>query len=67
MTFKKYIVLRLIRLSLQKFVIYLKCVKFSQPMIIVSEAKMSHLFAVLRDVLWAQRGDAQTGMLFHLD
>ena len=52
---------------MQKFVIYLKCVKFSQPMIIVSEAKMSRLFAVLRDVLWAQRGDAQTGMLFHLD
>ena len=28
---------------------------------------MSSLFAVLRDVLLAQRGDAQTGMLFHLD
>ena len=36
-------------------------------MIIVSEAKMSRLFAVLRDVLWAQRGDAQTGKLFSLD
>ena len=32
-------------------------------MIIVSEAKMSRLFAVLRDVLWAQRGDVQTGKL----